>query len=164
MLRLCRRLAGVIFISCVHRYNMTESRRQLKIARVIRDSVSHTIQNRLSDPRITGLVSVTEVTVSPDTKNATVYLSIFGVDEKAGKLTFAAIQHAAGPIQAALGRDLTGRVCPHLRFELDTKMKNTLRTLELIDRARQEYEPADSGSTNDLSEPDAPDEDEQQGP
>jgi ribosome-binding factor A len=143
---------------------MAKSRRQLKIARVIRDSVSNTIQNRLSDPRITGLISVTEVSISPDTKNATVYLSIFGVDEKAGKLTFAAIQHAAGPIQAALGRDLTGRICPHLRFELDTKMKKTLQTLDLIDRARREYEqPFEEGAEQNF-ELDDSDEDEPQSP
>ncbi len=111
-----------------------------------------------------GLISVTEVSISPDTKNATVYLSIFGVDEKAGKLTFAAIQHAAGPIQAALGRDLTGRVCPHLRFELDTKMKKTLQTLDLIDRARREYEqPFEEGAEQNF-ELDDSDEDEPQSP
>ncbi|MHC4232192.1 MAG: ribosome-binding factor A, partial [Planctomycetota bacterium] len=52
------------------------SRRQYKIARVIRESVSKTILRGLSDPRINGLISVTEVDVSPDMKNATVYLSI----------------------------------------------------------------------------------------
>ena len=85
-------------------------------------------------------------------------------DEKAGKLTFAAIQHAAGPIQAALGRDLTGRVCPHLRFELDTKMKKTLQTLDLIDRARREYEQPFEEGAEQYFELDDSDEDEPQSP
>ncbi len=134
-----------------------ESRRQHKIARVIRDSVSRTIHTRLSDPRITGLVSVTEVSVSPDVKNATVYLSIFGVNETEGKLTFAAIEHAAGPIQAALGKDLPGRACPHLTFEPDTKMKNTLHTLTLIEEARQEFEDNDDRQQTDEAFGDEPD-------
>lgn len=120
------------------------------MARVIRDSVSSSIRNRLSDPRITGMVSVTEVDISPDSKNATVFISIFGVDETAAKLTFKAVQHAAGPIQAAMGKDMSGRICPHLRFEMDTKLKKTLETLKLIETASREYQP---------TEPDAEDED-----
>lgn len=133
-----------------------ESRKQLKMARVIRDSVSATIRDRLSDPRITGLVSVTEVDIAPDSKNATVYLSVFGVDETAGKLTFKAIMHAAGHIQAVLGKDLSGRICPHLRFEMDTRMKKTLETLNMIDEARREYEDGDPEQT-DNTDQDAPD-------
>lgn len=115
------------------------SRRQHKIARVIRESVSFTILNRLSDPRITGLVSVTEVDVAPDMKNATVYLSILAPDKGKQDATFNAITHAIGPIQAQLGRDLTGKFCPHLHFERDDKMRKTLETLRLIDQAQQEY-------------------------
>lgn len=119
---------------------MPPSRRQQKIARVIRESVSRTIQTRLSDPRITGLVSVTEVDISPDTQNATVFLSILTPDdENAAIKTFRAIKHAAGHIQSQLGQDLTGRTCPHLSFEQDNKVKKTLETLRLIEQAQQEY-------------------------
>lgn len=115
------------------------SRRQQKLARVIRESVSSTIRNRLSDPRITGLVSITDVDISPDIKNATVYLSILAPEDKQNRQTFEAICHAIGPIQFQLGRDLTGKYCPRLRFELDTKMKKTIETLRLIEQAQSEY-------------------------
>jgi len=115
------------------------TRRQEKIARIITESVSDTISHRLSDPRIIGLVSVTEVTISPDIKNATVFLSIMSPDETQKQKTFDAIRHAAGPIQARLGRALTGRFCPHLRFELDQKLHNTLQTLRLIAQAAEEF-------------------------
>lgn len=115
------------------------SRRQHKIARVIRESVSNTILNGLSDPRITGLVTVTEVEVSPDMKNATVFLSILSPDNGKQKATFNAICHAIGPIQLQLGRDLTGKYCPHLRFEMDTKTQKTLETMRLIEQAEKEF-------------------------
>ena len=115
------------------------SRRQQKIARVIKESVSRTIQTRLSDPRITGLVSITEVDISPDSKNAAVYLSILADDEKSAARAFTAICHAAGHIQAQLGHDLTGRTCPHLLFKRDEKVKKTLETLRLIEQVQQEY-------------------------
>jgi len=128
---------------------------------VIRDSVSHTIANRLSDPRITGLVSVTEVTLSPDTKNATVYLSVFGTTEEAAEQTFLAIQHAAGPIQGQLGKDLPGHTCPHLRLEMDTKTKKTLEVLNLIDQASREYHTADDDDQTAESDDDQTDADAQ---
>lgn len=115
------------------------SRRQHKIARAIRESVSNTILSRLSDPRITGLVSVTDVSVSPDMKNATVYLSILAEDEQHQTITYNAICHAVGHIQLQLGRDLTGKHCPHLKFERDEKVKKTLETLRLIEQAEHEY-------------------------
>lgn len=125
---------------------------------MIRESVSYTILNRLSDPRITGLVSVTEVDVSPDMKNATVQISILATDEKAQAATFAAICHAIGPIQAQLGHDLPGRICPRLRFEQDTKTKKTLETLRLIDKVRQEYQdhPLAEGGTDEQDQTDEP--------
>jgi|FrelakmetLWP11LW_1041352.scaffolds.fasta_scaffold01982_2 ribosome-binding factor A len=120
------------------------SRRIEKVARVIRDSVSETIQLHLNDPRISGLISVTEVDVAPDMKNATVRLSIFATDEKSKPMTMQAILHAAGVFQRHLGQILTGRTCPRLHFELDTKMQKTLQILQLIDKAAQEYKEHDT--------------------
>ena len=115
------------------------SRRQQKIARVIRESVSNTIQNRLSDPRITGLISVTEVDVSPDMKNATVYLSILTSENRGQDTIFEAVCHAIGHVQHQLGCDLTGKYCPKLQFKQDQKVKKTLETLRLIEEAEHEY-------------------------
>ena len=115
------------------------SRRQYKIARVIKESVSKTILKGLSDPRIHGLISVTEVDVSPDMKNATVYLSILTPENKGQGTIFEAVCHAIGHIQHQLGSDLTGRCCPQLQFRQDEKVKNTLETLRLIEQAEHEY-------------------------
>ena len=141
---------------------MPPSRRQQKIARVIKESVSHTIQTRLSDPRITGLISVTEVDISPDSKNATVYLSILTPgDDQGADRAFKAIHHAAGHIQAQLGRELTGRTCPHLHFEQDNKMKKTLETLRLIEQAQQEYNEHPLVETDEADQTDTDDDQEQ---
>jgi ribosome-binding factor A len=116
------------------------SRRQEKMARVIRDSVSDTIQNHLSDPRIEGLVSVTHVEVAPDMRTAQVFLSVFASDETAQNRTIEAIQHASRPIQLRLGDVLTSRFCPHLLFVRDTQFKKTLETLHLIDEVSKEFQ------------------------
>ncbi|MEA3225527.1 MAG: ribosome-binding factor A, partial [Planctomycetota bacterium] len=66
------------------------TRRQEKVARVIKEAVSDAIAHHLSDPRIEGFVSVTRVDVAPDMHNADVYLSIFGNKEADQNKTFAA--------------------------------------------------------------------------
>ena len=109
------------------------------MARVIRESVSDTIANRLSDPRIQGIVSVTEVDISPDLRNADVFLSIMATDEKHRRRTLEAIQHAGRHIQARLGRKMTSKFCPRLHFCEDTKLSKTLETLRLIDAAAEEF-------------------------
>lgn len=133
------------------------SRRQEKIARVIRDSVSDTIRNHLSDPRIEGLVSVTRVEVAPDLRTAQVFLSVFGADETIQNRTFEAIVHASRPIQLRLGDVLTSRFCPHLQLVRDTQFKKTLETLHLIDEVSKEFQdspetPDESETEGDLSE------------
>ena len=127
------------------------------MARVIRDSVSDTIQNHLSDPHIEGLVSVTHVEVTPDLHTAQVFLSVFASDETVQNRTFEAIQHASRPIQLHLGDVLTSRYCPHLLFVRDTQFKKTLETLHLIDEVSKEFQdspetPEEFEADGDLSE------------
>lgn len=116
------------------------SRRQEKVARVIKESVSDTIANRLSDPRIDGLVSVTEVDVSPDLKKADVFLSIMSKDDTARRKTFAAIEHATRHIRSLLGHKMTSKFCPRLHFHEDAKLKSTLETLRIIEEVSKEFE------------------------
>ena len=123
------------------------SRRQHKIARVIRESVSKTILTGLSDPRINGLISVTEVDVSPDMKNATVYLSILTPENRGQDTIFEAVCHAASHFQHQLSSELTGKCCPQLQFKQDQKVKKTLETLRLIEQAEHEYSKHPLGDT-----------------
>ena len=116
------------------------SRRQEKVARVVRESVSDTIANRLNDPRIEGFVSITEVDVSPDLRNAFVFLSVMSGDNAARRKTFAAIEHATKHIQARLSHRITSKFCPRLHFREDIKIKNTLETLRIIDEATKEIQ------------------------
>jgi ribosome-binding factor A len=119
------------------------SRRQEKVARVVMESVSDTITNRLSDPRIEGFISVTDVDVSPDLRNANVFLSIMAESDTVKRKTFAAIEHATKHIQAQLSRRMTSKFCPHLHFHEDNKLKNTLETLKIIDEAAKEFKEKD---------------------
>jgi ribosome-binding factor A len=116
------------------------TRRQEKVARVVKEAVSDAIAHHLSDPRIEGFVSVTRVEMSPDLRNANVYLSIFGRDEVSQNKTFAAITHAKSRIQSMVGGQLKSKFCPVLHIYMDDKFKKTLETMKLIDKAVGELE------------------------
>jgi len=124
------------------------TRRQEKVARVIREAVSDAIARHLSDPRIDGFVSVTRVELTPDLRNANVYLSIFGKDQASQTKTFAAITHAKSRIQTLVAAWLQSKFCPVLHFHMDEKFKKTLETMELIDRAVKEMKQNDVEDEN----------------
>ena len=117
------------------------TRRQEKVARIVRESVSDAISNHLSDPRIEGLVSVTRVDMAADLRSADVYISIFGKDEASQNKTFAAIEHAKSRIQSLLAARVQSKFCPVLRFHKDDKFKKTLEIMKLIDEAVNGLEP-----------------------
>jgi len=120
------------------------TRRQEKVARVIREVVSDVIANHLSDPRITGFVSVTRVEVMADLRSADVYLSIFASEENAQDRTFAAITHARTRIQSFLAEALDSKFCPVLRFHEDEQFRKTLEVMKLIDQVASERQNKDT--------------------
>ncbi|MEK7995267.1 MAG: 30S ribosome-binding factor RbfA [Planctomycetota bacterium] len=124
------------------------TRRQEKVARVVKEVVSDAIAHRLSDPRIEGFVSVTRVELTPDLRGANVFVSIFGSDQAGQNKTFAAITHARSRIQALLAGRIQSKFCPVLRFYTDEKFKKTLETMELIDKAVKELEQRDLEKEN----------------
>lgn len=119
------------------------SRRQERMARVIKEAVSDIINNHLQDPRIEGFISITEVKTEPDMKSAEVFISIFADNDAKQRLSFTAIQHAAGRIQSLLGGYLETRYCPHLYFHLDERLKKTMETMRLIDEVSKEFKKED---------------------
>lgn len=116
------------------------TRRQEKVARIVREVVSDAIAHRLSDPRIEGFVSVTRVELTPDLRGANVFVSIFDSDQASQNKTFAAITHARSRIQTLLAGRIQSKFCPVLHFYTDEKFKKTLETMELIDKAVKELE------------------------
>ena len=120
------------------------TRRQEKVARVVKEAVSDAIANHLNDPRIEGFVSVTRIDMAPDLRNADVYLSIFGKDDAAQGKTFSAISHAKSRIQSLVAARLRSKFCPVLHLYRDEKLKKTLETMKLIDQAVKKPENKDS--------------------
>jgi ribosome-binding factor A len=115
------------------------TRRQEKVARVVKQAVSDAIANHLGDPRIEGLVSVTRVDMTADLRKADVYVSILADNPKAEDKTFHAIHHATHRIQSLVADAVHSKFCPVLHIHKDDKFKKTLEIMNLIDQAASEY-------------------------
>lgn len=127
------------------------TRRQEKVARVVKEAVSDAIAHHLNDPRIDGLVSVTRVEMTADLRNANVYISVFGSDRAGQNRAFTAITHAKSRIQSLLAGKVHSKFCPVLHFYQDEKFKKTLETLNLIDEAVKGLKNKDIDSEDNLT-------------
>jgi ribosome-binding factor A len=126
------------------------TRRQEKVARVVKEAVSDAIAHHLNDPRISGFVSVTRVDMTADLRNANVYISVFGSDEAGQNKVFTAIIHARSRIQSLLAGRVRSKFCPVLHFYQDEKFKKTLETLNLIDQAVKDLRDKELDADDDL--------------
>ncbi len=107
---------------------------------MIRAVVSDAIANRLNDPRIEPLSSVTRVEVTADLEYAKVWVSVMG-SEGAQRKTLAGLRSAAGYMQKLVAGELNIRTCPRLSFHLDESIKRGEQTLRLIEQVMAETRP-----------------------
>ena len=108
----------------------TRSPRMRRVDEAIKAVVSETIPT-LKDPRI-GFVTVTGVVTTSDLAQATVWLSVYG-GEKRRLGTLAALEGAAGILQARVNSQLHLRRTPQLLFEYDQSVEHGVRMTKLID-------------------------------
>lgn len=122
---------------------MATSRRQRQVAELLHEEISVLILRRLRDPRLAS-VTVTGVEVSPDLKNATVYVSVFG-DEDEEKAALAGLEGATGFLRREIGSSLSLRIVPQLVFRIDNSIKQGARIDQLLDTL---VEPSESVETD----------------
>ncbi len=114
------------------------SQRIERVQKLLRSEVSSILLRKLKDPRV-GIVTITEVDVSPDLKTARVFFSVLKEDESEEE-ALAGLKSAAGFIRSELMRVLHLRPMPMLEFELDASLARGARTLDLLDQVRHEQE------------------------
>ena len=104
-----------------------------KVAHLMRREVADILDRKLRDPRVTAMVSVTDVEVTQDLSFAKIYVSVMGKpDEVAG--TLQALGHAVGFVRHELGERLGLREVPDLRFIHDESLDRGARVEELLKR------------------------------
>ena len=113
------------------------SRRVDRINGLLREEISRLLSREIKDPRLSGLLTITQVRTSPDLRNAKVYLSVLGNDE-ANTTALQGIQSAATFLRKQLRERLRLKYVPFLTFEIDDSMETSDHIFRLMDQARQE--------------------------
>ena len=120
------------------------SRRQRKVAELLHKEISQLIQFQTRDPRLE-FVTVTDVEVSPDLRQARVYVTTFS-DEAKAQDTLAGLVSASGYFRHKLSQSLSLRYIPELTFKLDTSLEHGLHIDELLDSLKEEGETNENSS------------------
>jgi len=101
--------------------------------------ISGIISNKLRDPRVPLMTTVTGVKMSSDLTHATVFVSVYGDDEtKKGAMD--AIEHAKGFIRYEAVQQINLRVAPELHFKLDNTLDKAKKMDELIAKTIEDDE------------------------
>ena len=107
-----------------------QGKRLERVNQLMREEISRLVQRELKDPRL-GWVTITEVDVTPDLRQAKVYVSVLGPEDK-WVASFKALESARGYIWGALRKTLDLRVTPELSFRPDRSMEHAAHIQTLL--------------------------------
>ena len=121
--------------------------RSNRVAEQMKKELGEIIARKLKDPRI-GFVTVTDVEVTGDLQQATVFITVLG-DDKKRRETLKGLVQAKGFIRTEIGQRIRLRKTPELMFELDksfdygNKIDNLLRQIKTEEVEIKEVETDD---------------------
>jgi ribosome-binding factor A len=107
------------------------SRRSERTSKLIQREISGLLEREVNDPRLNNLVSVTEVTLSPDLKYAKIFVSTLGTEINKKDL-LAGFNNASGFLRKELAAHLRLKQIPQLSFHYDDSIERGARLLKLI--------------------------------
>ncbi len=103
------------------------------IAKMLQEELNLLIGAELTDPRLEdALVNVTHVDMSPDLRNARVYVE-HALAPEASRRVLAALAHAESYLREALVENVNLRYVPHLTFHIDNTTERGRRIDALLD-------------------------------
>ncbi len=114
---------------------MVDSARALKLAGTIKRIVAQALENDIKDPRL-GFVTVTDVRVTGDLQQASVFYTVLG-GELDRENTAAALESARGRLRSHMGGQLAIRLTPTLDFFLDAVPETAASIEEALHKAHE---------------------------
>lgn len=108
--------------------------RGLRVADQIQRDLSEIVALELKDPRV-GMITITEVQVTPDYAHAKVFFTTLSDDAVSIQHTVNGLSKAAGFLRMQLGRRLTIHTLPELHFVHDMSTVRGIAMSRLIAEA-----------------------------
>lgn len=112
---------------------MSESQRQLKYAKLIKKDISEILHREYSGKFMGSLVSVSDVSMSPDLSLARIYLSVFPVNQT--DKVMGILNDEKSRLRGSLGRRIgkQARIVPELALFGDKTAEDASQMDKLID-------------------------------
>lgn len=104
-----------------------------RIRKTLMKELSDILRKNVKDPRISEVVSITDIDLSADFSVAKVFISVYG-SEAEQEQTLEAISENISRIRHEVGKRVRLRVTPELRFSLDDSLERGTRITHLIDK------------------------------
>ena len=105
-------------------------RRPEKVAELVREEIAQIVGYELEDPRV-AMVTVTEVRMSENLREARVYVTVAGSDREA-TAALRALEHAAPYVRRQVALELNLRRAPEIHFVRDTVEEKATRVDTLL--------------------------------
>ncbi len=113
---------------------MSEQRAR-RLADRIQVIVAEMLERRIKDPRL-GFVTVTDVRVTGDLREATVFYTVLG-DQVEREATAQALASATGVIRSEVGKQTGIKFTPTIAFVADAVPENAAHIEDLLRQARE---------------------------
>jgi len=108
-----------------------------RVAQEILKEVNDILLNTVRDPRVNG-ITITDVDLTGDLQQATIFYSTLETDEETKKETQTGLDKATGLIRKELGGRLTTYHTPELEFKRDESVEYGNRIDELLNELKNE--------------------------
>ena len=101
----------------------------------LKREISQVINFELENSKVTGMVSVTKVKVTPDIRYARVYVSIFNSKNK--ERTLEGLKESAGFIRSRVANTVNLRITPEIVFVYDDSEEQGARIDAILERIKK---------------------------
>ncbi|MFA6988791.1 MAG: 30S ribosome-binding factor RbfA [Candidatus Gastranaerophilaceae bacterium] len=104
-----------------------------RIRKMLMKELSDILLRSVKDPRIAGIVSITDLELSPDYSIANIYISVYG-SENQKEQTMDALIDNTSKIRREIGKRIRLRLTPELHFFPDDSLERGSRITQLLDK------------------------------
>ena len=111
-------------------------KRAERVSDQMKVEIADILMRKIKDPRI-GFVTITDVEVADDLRNAKVFVSIYGGDKDK---TLKGLESASAFIRSELGRRMRMRYTPEILFRFDNTVEQGAHIMELLRTLEEEKE------------------------
>ena len=121
----------------------SKSNRMNKINEELKREISKVISLELKNPNLKGLITVTQVKITPDLRYAKVFVSMIGVNNR--KDTLGILKRSSGFIRSEVARTVNLRNTPELVFVFDESIEYGARIDNILKDITKDMKKDDKG-------------------